>query len=167
MLDPEITRDDQGLFTGRIVLIGATHNASGDFWLTPGGVLPGVELLANAVHYAPLDPGDGLGSEIAYRALTLVLFGIFVWASRRLRGLVAFFGGVFAAFLVVAIAIRGWDYFRVFESLEMAIVMTVLYVALRALLDLIEDGLWSWRSFPPGKGRLRRTLRAVCVQDEE
>jgi adenylate cyclase len=167
VLDPDIARDDRRLFSGRVVLIGATHSGSGDFWLTPGGVLPGVELLANTVHYAPLDPALGAGSEIAYRALAIVLFAIFVAASWWLRGIVAFFAGVVAALLVVAIAISGWDYFRVFESLESAIWLTVLYVAVRALLDLKEDFNWRWKSFSPDRSRFWRTLRAVCVQDDE
>jgi len=167
VLDPDIARDDRRLFSGRVVLIGATHSGSGDFWLTPGGVLPGVELLANTVHYAPLDSAYGAGSEIVYRMLAIFLFAIFVAASWWLRGIVAFFVGVFAVLLVVAIAIFGWDYFRVFESLESAIWLTVLYVGLQALLDLIEDFIWRWKSFAPGRYRFWRTLRAVCVQEDE
>jgi len=167
LLNPEVDRDDRRLFTGRVVLIGATHSGSGDFWLTPGGVLPGVELLANTIHYAPLDEDDGLGAEIAYRALTVLLFGIFVAATWWLRGIVAFFAGIFAALLVVAIAIGGWNYFRVFEALESAIWLSVLYFALQASLDLIEDLIWRWKSFAPGRYRLLRALRAACVQEEE
>jgi CHASE2 domain-containing sensor protein len=167
LLDPAIERDDRRLFAGRVVLIGATHSGAGDFWLTPGGVLPGVELLANTVYYSPLDSGSGVGSEIAYRALGILLFAIFVAAAWWLRGIVAFFAGVFAALLVVAIAIGGWNYFRVFESLETAIWLSVLCFALQATLDLVEDLRWRWKTFAPGKHRLWRTLRAACVQDED
>jgi hypothetical protein len=86
VLDPDIARDDRRLFFGRVALIGATHSGTSDFWLTPGGVLPGVELLANTVHYAPRDSAYGAGSEIAYRALAILLFAIFVVASWWLRG---------------------------------------------------------------------------------
>ena len=167
LLEPGIDRDDQRLFKDRVVLIGATHSASGDFWMTPGGVVPGVELLANTIHYAPIDPGDGPISEIAYRGLAILLFLIFVGSTWWLRGIVAFFLGLIAALVVVAIVIGGWHYFRVFESLESAIWLTVLYFALQATLDLAEDLKWRWKSFPPGKDRFLRTLRAAFLVDEE
>jgi hypothetical protein len=84
-----------------------------------------------------------------------------------LRGIVAFFLGLIAALLVVAVVIGGWDYFRVFESLEAAIWLSVLYFAAQASLDLAEDLKWRWKSFPPGNGRILRTLRAACFQDED
>jgi hypothetical protein len=90
------SRDDLGLFGGRVVLIGATHSGAGDFWLTPSGVLPGVEMLANIVRYTPLEPGTGIGAEIAYRVLGLLLFAAFVVFGWCLRGLVAFSGMVAA-----------------------------------------------------------------------
>jgi CHASE2 domain-containing sensor protein len=167
LLEPGIDLDDQGLFKGRVVLIGATHSASGDFWMTPGGVVPGVELLANTIHYAPIDSGDGPVSEIAYRGLAILLFLVFVGSTWWLRGIVAFFLGLIAALVVVAIAIGGWQYFRVFEALESAIWSTVLYFALQATLDLAEDLKWRWKSFPPGKNRFLRTLRAAFLVDEE
>jgi CHASE2 domain-containing sensor protein len=167
LLDPAIDRDDQGLFKDRVVLIGATHSASGDFWMTPGGVVPGVELLANTIHYALIDSGDGPVSEIAYRGLAILLFLIFVGSTWWLRGIVAFFAGLIAALVVVAIVIGGWNYFRVFESLESAIWLTVLYYFLQATLDLAEDLKWRWKSFPPGKDRFLRTLRAAFLVDEE
>ena len=167
LLDPEIDRDDQRLFAGRVVLIGATHSGTGDFWLTPGGVLPGVELLANTVHYALLDPGDGAGSEVAYRAIAVLLFVIFVAPTWRLRGIVAFFVGVAVALLVVTIVISGWNYFRVFESLESAMLLAVAYFGLQAMLELGID-LWArWKSLAPGPCRLGRTLRAAFVRDED
>jgi adenylate cyclase len=172
LLDPEIARDDASLFGGRVVLIGATHTGAGDFWLTPSGVLPGVEMLANIVRYTPLEPGSGFGAEIAYRALGLLLFAVFVVFGWYLRGLVAFVAAVFAALIFVAVAIGGWDYFRVFEALESAIVLTVLYTFLLALLNLVEDFKWRWQGFAPGKrrfwqpSRFGRTLRAVCVRED-
>ncbi|HEX9773485.1 MAG TPA: CHASE2 domain-containing protein [Steroidobacteraceae bacterium] len=166
VLDPEIARDDAGLFGGRVVLIGATHTGGGDFWLTPSGVLPGVEMLANIVRYTPLEPGTGIGAEIAYRALGLLLFAVFVVFGWYLRGLVAFFLGIAAALLIVAVAIGGWDYFRVFEALEAAIVLTVLYMFVQAVLDLIEDFRRQWKDFAPGKRRFWQTLCAVCGRED-
>jgi hypothetical protein len=95
------------------------------------------------------------------------LFLAFVGSTWWLRGIVAFFLGLIAALVVVAIAIGGWQYFRVFEALESAIWSTVLYFALQATLDLAEDLKWRWKSFPPGKNRFLRTLRAAFLVDEE
>ena len=165
LLDPEIARDDEGLFGGRVVLIGATHSGSGDFWTTPGGVMPGVELLTNAVHYAPIKAGEGRGAELAFRALAILLFLAFVYLGLKLRGLVAFFAGMAFALAVVAIAIRGFGNFRVFESLQSAIVLTVLYAGMRSLFDLVEEFLRLWREVPAVTrrwNRFWRTFGKVC-----
>jgi CHASE2 domain-containing sensor protein len=168
VLDPEIDRDDRWLFTGRVVLIGATHSGSSDLWLTPGGVVPGVELLANTIHYAPVDSSDGRASEIAYRGLAILLFLIFAAATWRLVGIAAFGGGLIGALLVVAIAIRGWDYFRVFESLESAIWLSVLYFGVQSLVELIADLARSWRSTAPGEKKgFWRSMWDACVKEEE
>jgi CHASE2 domain-containing sensor protein len=168
VLDPEIDRDDRWLFTGRVVLIGATHSGSSDLWLTPGGVVPGVELLANTIHYAPVDSSDGRASEIAYRGLAILLFLIFTAATWRLVGIAAFGGGLIGALLVVAIAIRGWDYFRVFESLESAIWLSVLYFGVQSLVELIADLARSWRSTAPGEKKgFWRSMWDACVKEEE
>jgi len=166
LLDPAIDRDDQRLFKGRVVLIGATHSGTGDFWFTPGGVVPGVELLANTVHYAPLAYTDGPLSEIIYRGLAILLFVMFVGLTWWLRGIVAFFVGLFAAIVVVAIAIGGWNYFRVFESLESAIWLSVLYFAGQAIIELIFDLVWCCKSSRKEE-RLRRMLRTAFLVDEE
>ena len=79
----------------------------------------------------------------------------------------AFFLGVFFALAVVAVVIGGWNYFRVFESVETAIWLSVLYFGLQASLDLIEDLGAHWKTLAPDRCRLWRTLRAACVQDEE
>ena len=167
LLDPAIERDDQRLFKDRVVLIGATHSGTGDFWFTPGGVMPGVELLANTIHYAPLDHANGPVSEIVYRGLAILLFLTFVGLTWRLRGVVAFFLGLIGALVVVAIAIGGFDYFRIFESLESAIWLSVLYFALQSIVELTVDLYWRWKGAPSSKKRLWRTVRAAFLVDEE
>lgn len=161
LLDPEIARDDAGLFGGRIVLIGATHSGSGDVWMTPGGVVPGVELLANAVHYAPLATGEGRGGEIGFRALALVFFVGYVALGLWLSGLMAFMVGLLYTLLVVAVAIRGFDFFRVFESLESAIVLTVLFLGMQALFGFFESFGQQWREDTVGGSRWRRFFRTL------
>ncbi len=160
ILDPAVARDDAGLFGGRVVLIGATHSGSGDVWMTPGGAIPGVELLANAVHYAPLATGEGRGGEIAFRALVLVFFVGYVALGLCLSGLMAFLIGLVYTFLVVAVAIRGFGFFRVFESLESAIVLTVLFLGMRALFDFFESFGRQWHTAAASSSRCRYFPRA-------
>ena len=74
VLDQDMDRDDAWFFGNRVVLVGATHPASGDFWLTPSGVLPGVELLAHTVRLAPLRDEPGRGAGFKHRAAVLVGF---------------------------------------------------------------------------------------------
>ena len=40
---------------------------AGDLWLTPRGIVPGVELLASTIHYARLLPDDGLAATARQR----------------------------------------------------------------------------------------------------
>ena len=167
LLDPEVDRDDRRLFTGRIVLIGATHSGSGDFWLTPGGVLPGVELLANTIHYAPLDADDGLGSELAFRALTVLLFGIFVVldvvAARHRRVLCRGLRG----------AAHRRDRDRWLELFPRVWIAAIGYLAVGAVLRrtgiarLDRGADLAVEELSPGRYHLRRALRAACVQEDE
>ena len=163
LLDPEFVRDDTALFAGRVVLIGATHAGSSDFWRTPAGVLSGVELLANAVRYAPFGTGTGLGAEVASRVLCLLLFAGYVVPSWCLRGLVAFLLGLVLTLLIVAIAMGGWKFLRVFEALESAILLTMVYFGLKAVLDLIADFKQRWKDFPPGYETLLCEHLARCA----
>jgi hypothetical protein len=70
----------------------------------------------------------------------------------------------------VAVAVSGWDYFRV-QALEAAIVLTALYCS--HVLDLIEDFRRRWKHFAPRRRRfcrtlcaVWRTLVAVCVRED-
>ena len=131
LLDPEQARYDAQLFGGRVVFIGATHLAVGDFWLTPGGVLPGVELLANTVRYAPLQrESPRAGVRVAHRALTLLLFVFFVYVEWRLRGLAALFVATLGTLVVVAIGLAAFEDLGVLDALEAA---HPLFVACKAL----------------------------------
>jgi CHASE2 domain-containing sensor protein len=166
LLDPEIARDDARLFGGRVVLIGASHASAGDFWLTPVGVLPGVELLANSVRFAPQQAGTGPGAEIAYRSKALVLFGLFAAASWWLRGLVAALAMIVIAVVAVSIAVGGFDDLGIFDALEAAILLTIAYHALRALADFIVDWRTERASHPAGVHGTLGTLRAVCIRQD-
>lgn len=162
VLDPELERDDQWLFGGRVVLIGATHPASGDFWLTPSGVLPGVELLAHTVRFSTLRTSPGWRADTAHRAAALAAFLMFVVIGLHLRGLAAALAYVFGGLLFVVLAIRLWDYYQVFEALEVALLLVVFYKFVQASLDVIEDWKLQRKLQPAGWGGRFATLWTIC-----
>jgi hypothetical protein len=165
LLDEEISRDDIALFRDRVVFVGATHSGSGDFWLTPGGVLTGVELLANTVRFAPLQT-TGIASEVAYRGAALLVFFMFAMFTWLLRGIVAILASIFAVLMFAAVIVGFWDYLRVFAAIEAALLLTLQYKALEALLNLVEA--WKQRGGARGGiGHAFRTLGAVCIKDHD
>lgn len=162
VLDPVLDRDDGWLFGGRVVLIGATHPGFGDFWLTPNGVLPGVELLAHTVRFATLRTAPGWRADAAHRTAVLAAFILFVAIGQYLRGMAAALAYLTAGLLFVVLAIRLWGYYRVFEALEVALLLMVLYKIVQAMLDMVEDWKQERRLRPAGcRGRLG-TLWAIC-----
>jgi CHASE2 domain-containing sensor protein len=140
LLDPELARDDARLFHDRVVFIGATHPSSGDFWMTPSGVRPGVELLANTVRYTPLQGArHGWAENLAYRTVALLLFALFVIAEWWLRGLgavVAITSGVLA---FVALLLALFDSLLVFDALEAAILLSIVYKIVEAAGTFFEE----------------------------
>ncbi len=168
VLDPEIARDDARLFGGRVVLIGSTHASAGDFWLTPSGVLPGVELLANTIRYAPLQETErGSRARLAYRLTALLLFVIFAYAEWRLRGLAALAVCTAGVLAIVAIALGLFGYLGVFDALEAAILLVIVYKALETGLGFIEHFKSKRQRFQPGPGGWFRTLCATCLRDHD
>jgi hypothetical protein len=168
VLDPEVARNDAQLFGGQVVFIGATHVSAGDFWLTPSGVLPGVELLANTVRFAPLQVEmKGGTAQLAYRLAALLLFVVFAYSQWRLRGMVALFVSTGVALAVVAFAIERYDAFRVFDALEAAILMMILYKAAEFLLEYFDELREVHARSPAGQRRWQATLRAAVVRDHE
>lgn len=166
LLEPEVAIDGASLFGGRVVFIGATHASSGDFWLTTSGVLPGVELLANTVRHAPLRARAGAAAEFGYRVNALVMFAVFAAAAWWLRGLVAVLAIMLFALAHVASAIGLFDYYAVFDALEAAIVLTIVYKALEVVVEFVVD----WRRLrddhPQGLRGWWRTLKAACVRQD-
>jgi CHASE2 domain-containing sensor protein len=166
LLDPEQARDDAQLFGGRVGFIGATHLAAGDFWLTPGGVLPGVELLANTVRYAPLQRASpSLGVRVAHRALALLLFVFFVYVDWRLRGLAALFVATLGTLVVVATGLAAFEDLGVLDALEAAILLFVACKALETVLGFIADMKSKRAQFVPGPRGWWQTVKAACLRD--
>lgn len=168
LVDDKIARNDARLFGGRVVFIGATHASAGDFWLTSSGVLPGVELLANTVRFAPLQSESRDGSaKLAYRSIALLLFVVFACLQWWLRGLAALVVATIFTLVVVAIAIERYDNFGVFDSVEAAILLMIAYKALEFVFEYIDDVKAACARPAPGRRRWWRTLRAAFIREHE
>ena len=168
LLNPEISRNDARLFGGRVVFIGATHASAGDFWLTPSGVLPGVELLANTVRFAPLQvENEGGTARLSYRLTALLLFVVFACLQWWLRGLAALAVATIFTLVVVAVAIERYDNFGVFDSVEAAILLMIAYKALEFLFEYVDDVKAAHARLAPGRWRWLRTLCAAFVREHE
>jgi CHASE2 domain-containing sensor protein len=149
-----------------VVVIGATHPGSGDFWLTPSGVRPGVEMVANSIRYAPVQGGNqSLAQRLGYRALALFLFGTFILFERKLRGLPATVLSVGTALVTIAVVMSVTQTLAVFDALEAAILLIVLYKALDVIGEAISEVCRTRERFGPGwKGR-GETLAALLRRE--
>ena len=76
---------------------------------------------------------------LAQRVAVLAAFLMFVLIGWWLRGLAAAAAYVLGGLAFIAIPIWLWDYFRVFEALEIAILLTLVYRFAEALFDLILE----------------------------
>lgn len=136
ILDAELARDDQRLFAGRVAFIGSSFPSSGDFWLTPAGVIPGVEMLANTVRFAPLQTEAPTWLHRVGAVTLFVMFAVLGWYC---RALVALFLSAVVALGFLVIAVDRFDDLRAFDVLEAAVVMMLVYKALEAVLDFVAD----------------------------
>lgn len=163
LLDPALDRDDAAYFEGRIVFVGATHAGSGDHWVTSSGVLPGVELMANTVRFLPLQEAAGPGAEPAYRVVTIVAFALIGFLFWLFRPSIALLVLIPASLALVALAVGGWGYFRVFDACAAALLLVVQVKTLEAGLTLVED----WRRYGWRRTLLARHFRTDDDDDEE
>jgi CHASE2 domain-containing sensor protein len=166
LLDPQMARDDTRLFGGRVVFIGATHTSSGDFWLTPGGVIPGVELLANAVRFSPLQVDDpGVATRSIHRLAAVALFVAFVVIQWRYRGLAVLFLAIAVLLAFLAIAVGRYDDFAAFDVVEAAILMVIVYKALETVLHFGTDLRVTWSQRQP-QGLLAKlgAFHSACLR---
>ena len=166
LLTPGVALDERNLFAGRIVLIGATHSAAGDNWLTPAGARSGVELLANTVRFWPMqNESTGPFVQFAMRAGAILFFAMFVLFDWRFRPVVALFATIFAVLALVSIAVGLFDTYRVFDVIEAAILLAIVYKALKTTFDFIADLRAQRRDFPRGWRGAFMTFRAACLRD--
>jgi CHASE2 domain-containing sensor protein len=136
VLDPDFARDDRRLFGGRVVFIGSSHSDTRDFRLTPSGVRPGVELLANAVRFAALQAPWDHDSDWHYKAVVLFAFVLLAatgWFFNKPLGLLL---QVVVGLISLVIAANSFGYYLYFDALEDAIALALLFSALEALLSI-------------------------------
>ena len=166
LLDPQMARNDEQLFANRVVFIGATHSGAGDDWITLSGVLPGVELLADTVRYAPLESKmAGRAGDIVHRAVTLLMFGMLVVLERRLRGMIALFLGTAFMLAVVAVGLGWFEDLAVLDSVEAAILLVVIYKALDTVLEFAADFRALRSRYPRGVKGTLRAVGAACLRE--
>lgn len=146
LLNSGIARDDSSLFAGRVVLIGATHAEGGDQWMTPAGVIPGVELIASTILYAASKPAEGFMAEAVRRLVGVLLFFLFAATIWYLKGFARPLALITIGLLSTFIALNlGW--FGFLGALESALLLTLAFEAIRLLTDFGLDFRDGWRRY--------------------
>jgi CHASE2 domain-containing sensor protein len=131
LLDARIKRDDTALFSDRVVLIGGTRSGSADLWRTPVGALPGVEVMANTIRFAP-----GQLRESHHALLSsLAFFGIFCGLQMLLRpiGAIAVGGALCATVIYFAGPYVTLDAFQ--SAIILFVELTIVEECVRLWLD--------------------------------
>lgn len=153
LLDPDRAIERGGYFSveGRVVIIGATHAASGDIWRTPIGLMPGMELIAHTLRFAPAQLErqlDSPGARDYSKPITLVAFWILAVLAFVLRpGLVVFIAGLLS-FVAIFVATGMFGRFDVFESLALSLWIFIEFAVAVAFWELFREvGAYrKWRS---------------------
>jgi CHASE2 domain-containing sensor protein len=69
-----------------VVILGATHSASGDFYETPLGTMPGAVILANSIVQARALVETPPVAAWARNVLAMALFLLFAYIARKFYG---------------------------------------------------------------------------------
>ena len=141
---------DRDPIEGRVVMIGATHADTGDFYNTPLGTMPGVLIIANSIVAAEAITGTAPMKGWLANVLTLILFLIFAYIVRHLDAALAVIAigiiSLVALFVisrlfsfydgvnVVTIAVPGFALFKLIDS----IAQIALYVPSRGWKALLK-----------------------------
>lgn len=136
--DSEANRDDAALFGGKVVFIGASHEASRDFHRTAYGNLPGVEILAQQVHLAPLSGLRGASYGWGFRLAVLSVFALLLVTDLLMKR----FRVATQLLLLVALAwgaIRWFGSFTVFEVIIVAVSLMIVLAGTRKVWELVRD----------------------------
>jgi CHASE2 domain-containing sensor protein len=165
LLDSDQEIESTGYFSlaGRVVIIGATHAASGDVWRTPIGLMPGSELIAHTLRFArsQIDlPQRAAGYS---KPITLIAFWTLAAFAFLLRpSLVVLVAGILS-FIAIYLATGAFGRFDIFESLALSLWIFVEYAVAVAFWELFREmKLYRrWR-------RLRLLLsRRMRIEDAE
>jgi hypothetical protein len=141
LLDPDREVERTGYFSlsGRVVLVGATHAASGDVWRTPIGLMPGIELIAHTLRFAPAQIELPAGATGYSKSITLIAFWTLAAFAFLLRpGLVVLIAGVLS-FVAIFVATGLFGRFDIFESLALSLWLFIEYAVAVAFWELIKE----------------------------
>jgi CHASE2 domain-containing sensor protein len=149
LLDPDRTIEASGYFSlaGRVVIIGATHAASGDVWRTPIGLMPGMELIAHTLRFAPTQI-DPLGAPAISKPIVLTAFWTLVVLAFFLRPSLVVLLAVVLSFIAIYVATGVFGRFDVFESLALSLWIFIEFAVAIAFWELFwEVGVYrNWRT---------------------
>ena len=154
----EVERGGYFSLTDRVVLIGATHAASGDLWRTPIGLMPGIELIAHTLRFAPPQTELRDGAEYS-KPITLVALWILAALAFLLRpAVVVLITGV-ASLVAIYVATGVFSRFDIFASLALSLALFVEYAVAYALWELVAEtkNYRRWRIF---RALLAKRMRA-------
>ena len=136
LLAPNVARNDVALFADRVVLIGATHQDAGDVWLTPRGIIPGVELLASIIHFSPLTLDDAVVSTRQWRTTTVIVFLLLALGTWWLTGIATVAGVILGMLILTGVAVGVFEWFWFFDAVAAALTLMLAYEATRAVIEL-------------------------------
>jgi hypothetical protein len=139
LLDEERAVQPGGYFTvtDRVAIIGATHAASGDVWRTAIGLIPGAELIAHTVRFAPTQLGRAASGGYSRTFVVAALWTLAALAFLLRPSLVVVLAGV-ASFTAIAIAAAAAR-FDIFESLELSLWLFLEYAVAFAFWMLYRE----------------------------
>ena len=160
LLDADRAVERGGYFSlaDRVVLIGATHAASGDLWRTPIGLMPGIELIAHTLRFAPTQTQLKDGAEYS-KPIALTAFWLLAVLAFFLRpAVVVLISGV-ASFIAIFVATGMFSRFDIFASLALSLALFVEYAVVHALWELFGETKQyrRWRLF---RALLAKRMRA-------
>ncbi|HYS04440.1 MAG TPA: CHASE2 domain-containing protein [Candidatus Dormibacteraeota bacterium] len=152
---------------GQVVIIGASHSGSGDYWRTALGYLPGMELLAHTARFAPILLTQAETGEWVHRLFVFLVFWGFVLLFHTFRSFWAFLLALLTIVGWILIMVGGYGRYEVFGSIESAIWLFVMYEPVIVITRVLcaagddEGKHWSCVIF------LSDHLRACCKKAME
>ncbi len=159
LLDPAYAVEVTGYFSleGRVVIVGATHSGSGDTWKTALGYLPGMELLAHTIRFAPSQLAEAGRGETVPRLMTLAAFLVLVVLFYIFRPLWATPLAVVAIFIMIHVEVGTLGRYEAYGSVESALWLFVMYEVTLGLIAVFRGAR---------RDGWREQARAIFYSDE-